>query len=289
MPQRPLCDGGVTAPTEVARIFDPSLSEISGLVSSPTHPGVLWVHNDRGDRARVFALSTNGALLGEVSLPGIAAVDFEDIAAAPCPDLSGPCIYVADTGDNDHTRDELAVIAFPEPEVAVDRPLPDGAAPETTWRFPLLADDHPDIEAFVVTPDARDMIFYEKERTNARIFRSRAPWTPDVPQDLEETETFDPPLLGDDSGGPTGADLHPSGERLLLRTHNAVFEVRLDERDGYRLADVKGSSFAQLFAVPPDEHQGEAVGFADDGRGIWTVSERLPDDAIQPIHFAACQ
>ena len=54
--------------------------ELSGLVLSRSQPGVLWAHNDSGDRARVFALRPNGSVLADLDVPGAEAVDWEDIA-----------------------------------------------------------------------------------------------------------------------------------------------------------------------------------------------------------------
>ena len=39
------------------------LDEISGLASSRAHDDVLWAHNDSGNPARLYAISTRGRLL----------------------------------------------------------------------------------------------------------------------------------------------------------------------------------------------------------------------------------
>src|SRR5688572_32197460 len=44
------------APAAQGTLREQMLSEISGLAFSPTQ-GVLWVHNDSGDEARVYAVS----------------------------------------------------------------------------------------------------------------------------------------------------------------------------------------------------------------------------------------
>ena len=36
----------------------------SGIIASRAQKGVLWSHNDRGDDARIFAISEEGADLG---------------------------------------------------------------------------------------------------------------------------------------------------------------------------------------------------------------------------------
>ncbi|MDA9256925.1 hypothetical protein N9P41_03270, partial [Pseudomonadales bacterium] len=49
----------------VGDIQDRELNESSGLASSNLSDEVLWSFNDSGDSARIFALSTTGAALGQ--------------------------------------------------------------------------------------------------------------------------------------------------------------------------------------------------------------------------------
>jgi hypothetical protein len=44
------------------------IREASGIVASRQNPGVLWVHNDSGDSARVFAINEKGEFLARASL-----------------------------------------------------------------------------------------------------------------------------------------------------------------------------------------------------------------------------
>ena len=47
-----------------------AIKEASGIAASRRVDDVWWVHNDSGDTARVFAISTNGQTLGEYALTG---------------------------------------------------------------------------------------------------------------------------------------------------------------------------------------------------------------------------
>lgn len=289
MPARAQCEGEYDPPDTVGLVADDDLAEASGIVASPVHPGVLWLHNDSGDEARLFAMSTSGAALGELALAGIVADDFEDLAAAPCPDLVSACLYVCDCGDNALERDEIIVYAVREPDVAPDRPLADGAAADQIWRFALEVPGGPaNIEAFVVTPDATAMIFFEKERDEARVLRLPAPWNPSERVALELANRITAP--GIDIGGAgviTGADLHPSGERVLLRTYIGAFEARIDPT-GAGAAGVDGADYIEVFR-PGDELQGEAIAYDEQGTGIWTVSESPDRTPNQPLHHADCR
>jgi len=291
MPERPICDGHVGVPVDAALITEPALVEVSGIVASPSHSGVLWAHADSGDGARVFAISTQGASLGEVRLPSVKAVDFEDIAAGPCPDLGGPCIYVADTGNNSHDREELIVYAFPEPNVSPELPLAEPISVDSPWRFPFIVDGKKaDIEAFIVLPDATGMIFFEKKKKKARVFSYPAPWLANVPVTLVAMGEIDPPGI-DLAGGHliTSADIHPSGKRLLLRTYFGVFEATIDPYGDKPVHTLTLDDFTLALEGPLPEPQGEAVAYDEAGTGIWTVSES-PDRTTQPpLHHAVCE
>lgn len=289
MPLREQCQGAYDAPQTVGPVGEDKLAEASGIVASPTHPGVLWLHNDSGDDARLFAISTTGAALGELALPGVNADDFEDIAAAPCPDLLAACLYVCDCGDNALTRGELVVYAVLEPDVAPDRPLVDGSAAQQIWRFELEVPGGPaNVEGFVVLPDVSAMIFFEKQRDDLRVLRLPAPWTADARATLEIANRITAP--GVDLGGAgviTDADIHPTGERLLLRTYIDAFEARVDI-GGVGVTGLDGPDFVEVFR-PIDEPQGEAIAYDDQGTGIWTVSESPDGTPNQPLHHATCR
>src|SRR5687767_12309589 len=66
--------------TEVGTLRDDKLVESSGLVASRKNPDVLWVHNDAGDKPRLFAVSTKGTALTRIDVAGAEARDWEDIA-----------------------------------------------------------------------------------------------------------------------------------------------------------------------------------------------------------------
>lgn len=287
MPEIPVCNANTDEPVEVGTLENAALTEISGLARSPTHKNVLWGHNDSGDSARVFAISSTGKDLGVLTLPNITAVDFEDIAAAPCPDLNGPCIYVGDTGDNNLSRTSMAVYAFPEPAtVDENHPLPANSEPSIVWRFPIASPVGPiDIEAMVVLPDASAMVFIEKASSGARVLKYASPWSPEGLATLEVTTTFDPPAAALERDQlPTAADVHPSGTRMLLRTYGAVFELKLD--NGVTADHFAASDLTKLFDGPASEPQGESIAYDVDGTGFFTVSESPQPN--QPLHHASC-
>ena len=289
MPTRAQCAGTFGSAATVD-LVDGGVAEASGVVPSPTTAGLLWLHNDSGDSARLFAVSTAGQVLGELRLPGVTAVDFEDLAAAPCPDARAACLWVADTGDNGWdtatARAALAVYAVREPAVDVATSfMPIDAA--RVWRFPFTAEGGPaNVEAFVALPDASALVFYEKKNDGARILRLDAPFLEDTVVEARVISHFDTPGTGTALRLATSADLHPSGTRLLLRTYQALWQAELAT---VALDDVEQGDFVQV--AQPAELQGEAACYDESGQGVWTLSEQVTVGGItldNPLHHLPC-
>lgn len=291
MPQRPDCAGGYAElPTPTAPLGDPLLVEVSGLVASPSQPSVLWMHNDSGDAARLYAADTEGRALLRVELVGVDFTDAEDIAAAPCPDASGPCLWVADVGNNRRDRDQVFVFAVPEPEVDVEaeamRTIQ--VSGDDVWRFPLRYPGLPfDAEALVVLPDASALVLIEKrDAAESRVVAASAPFARDEDNFLEVLGMFANPGVGIENGRMiTGADLHPNGERMLVRTYTGVFEVFLGEAGALGLP---GEVAETITLGPLSEPQGEAIAYDDSGKGVWTVSEDPNQQQPKPLNHYAC-
>ena len=295
VPSREVCAHEYAAfPSDEGALQDEALIETSGVVASRSHPGVLWMHNDSGDSARLFALRTDGTSLGRLVIRDAEFKDAEDIAAAPCPDLGGACLYVADTGDAGGERGaDLMIYAVLEPDVTPDKPLPEDAAAERVWRLPITVPGGPaNIEAIAVAPDATGIYLYEKrEDAPARIFMYPAPWTVDEPFTLIESGRFNSPGVGLVERGRlvTGASMHPSGTRILLRSYTGIFEYRFDTGRGGNPGDLASIEPLTVALGPLSEPQGEAVGYDEAGTGIWSVSESPDKEPGQVLHHFSCE
>jgi hypothetical protein len=119
------CAGTLRA-TTAGQVGSKALTETSGVAASRDNPGVLWAHNDSGDTARVFAMTTSGQHLGWFTLGGAAAIDWEDMPIGPGPQAGRSYLYLADIGDNNHARPSIVVYRVPEPSVNVQQPPGDG-------------------------------------------------------------------------------------------------------------------------------------------------------------------
>ncbi|CAN5887733.1 hypothetical protein BH11MYX3_BH11MYX3_40620 [soil metagenome] len=241
-------------------ITSPGAAELSGLVASHTVPGLVWTHNDSGDGARLFAVSTTGIARGVGTLAGATATDWEDIAWGPCGSAS--CLFVADIGDNALGRTSVQIYEVDEPS-QINGPV------NLTYRaFDVAYPDGPhNAESLFVDPRDGATYVITKQATNpSTVFRM--PRTAGVMATAVSAGTITIPsgtLLI------TAADLHADacGVRLLVRTYDALFELR----------GAATVTIAQLLSSTPvpvphgSEMQGEAVTYLPDGRSYLTVSE----------------
>lgn len=113
-----------------ARVEHPPIDEMSGIAKSRTYEGVFWVHNDSGDRPRIFAIRQDGSVVAPpqvsrrdssnrpenappvfegIPIEGAGNIDWEDIA------IDGDTLYIADMGNNFNARRDLAIYVLKEP------------------------------------------------------------------------------------------------------------------------------------------------------------------------------
>jgi hypothetical protein len=231
----------------------PAATELSGLVLSRSHPGVLWTHNDSGDGPRLLAISGDGRPLGELEPVGAENVDWEDIAA------DDRSLYIGDIGDNLSQRTTVTVYRVP------DRSL-SGAVPATqlTLRYP----DRPhDAEALLVDPSSGALVVVTKSlRETAAVYVAERPSSGTTTTMRRAGQV----RLGN-AIAITAGDISPDGRTIVLRSYDRAFVWRR-HRGEPLLAALRRRS------CTPDadllgEGQGEALALTHDGGGFYTVPE----------------
>lgn len=239
-----------------------TLREVSGIVASQRHPGVYWVHNDSGDTARIFAVRPTGEVLGEYAIDGASAVDWEDIAIAPCADGAGSCIVIGDVGDNAMARTSVDLYRVREPDVIEMS----GSLQATRFRvrYPSGAMN---CEALLVDRrDGASALLIEKREPGAlRLVRVdlTGPGGDRMGEELGTIPGFGALV--------TAADMHPCSRTILVRTYASAWEMHGAPSDS--LAQIVGGPRVERTTAA--EVQGEAIGYTLDGRGYLTTSEGL--------------
>jgi len=250
-----------------ATVEDAEIDEASGMVASRGQAGVLWVHNDSGDSARVFAMDIAGKTLGVFNLAGVEATDWEDLSlgAGPMPGPgTQPWLYIGDIGDNSEKRPSISVVRIPEPDAAEAE-----GGEVTVEDAEILTLTYPDgahnAETLLVDPDDGELVIVTKGDTTG-VYHLPGPIVKGGAYELASVPEAKIPLTVT-----TGGDISPLGDFVIVRTY---IEARLWLRP-------PGTGLAEAFAGEPCvvplnlEVQGETLAIAGDGGGYYTLSEKV--------------
>jgi hypothetical protein len=259
---------------QIGTITTSSLAEISGMAPSRTARGLWWVHNDSGDKARIYLIDERGKLHGRFTVTGARNRDWEDMAGFVDGNKK-PMLYLADFGDNSRKRDDLTIYRVKEPALPKNgsKSLRDGAT-EAAEAFPFrYPDGRHDAEAlFVDQKNGRPYIITKSMSSAGGVYRFPLPLRPKEKVTLEKVsgEAVDQiaKLLM-----VTGAAVSPDGSRVVIRTYFGAHEMMRSSGSGPFEAIFK----SELKTIKiPLLRQGEAISYTLDGRSIVTTSEKIP-------------
>lgn len=262
-PEPVACDGFESA-VLAGRLPD-ALDEVSGLVASRAHPGVLWALEDSGNAAALYALDIDGSVLATVQVPAVNR-DWEDLAIAPCGDTD--CLWIADVGDNQLVRDDTRLVVVQEPAIA------DGSARIVRTVEVDYADGPHNVEALVVDAAGEPTLFGKQDDGRSAILRRSG-------DTFRSVASLEVAGLGDDAWASrvTAADLWTDGGGLLVRTYGRAWQFDLGD-DG--VAAVADAEREELEA--PAQAQVEAVAWDPTIGGWWQTTEGVGAE----LYFVAC-
>ncbi len=243
------------------------LRESSGVAVSRRQDGILWTHNDSGNRNRLYAVNQRGEVLATFRVREAANIDWEDIALGPCPMHTGECLYIADTGDNLRRRETVSIYIVPEPDVPPDA-LGDLRDTEPARKVDFRYENGPhDVEAMAVAPSGEILLVSKGQRNPIQVYALQ-------PNELTTSELVLRPMnhagmlqLRLRAPWVTGAAFSPNGDRVVVRTYTELFFFTLV---GGALVQEGAPCFFGAF-----EPVGEAVDFLD-GKTLVMTSEALP-------------
>lgn len=254
----------------VGRLTRNRLAEASGVAASRVNPGIFWVVADGGNDAELHAVDSTGDLRATIPIRNAKNVDWEEVAVGPCEQSS--CVYIADTGDNNERRREVAIHRVKEPQLA--RPGNKGKdSSPNSLRVETLRVTYPDgphdVEAMGVLPDGALLLVSKGRSGGVLAFRIEAdawhqPGTT-IPQRVDSL-----PIAASLGTGRavTGMAITADGKRVMVRTYRDLFPFAL--QDGRRFTPLGSPTACDILGAEP---QGEAITWLDDGR-LLLMSER---------------
>ncbi len=271
------CEGqSFASPVEFGTVNAFEITEASGIISSRQNPGVLWTHNDSGYPGSVFAISTNGTLLGRYYLPTVFYGNFEDIAVGPGGTPEHQYIYLGDIGDNFTSRTSIRVFRFPEPAIySYFSNAPPVLPLVTSQEIELMYPDGPfDAEALMIDPLTGDLFISTKETNSARIYMAtRAELDGGGPIEM----TFVREMFFSGFRSVSSGDISHDGRLIIMRRNGRAWSWnrQMNQSVGAALA---ASGSTQPVA---EDLNGESIGFQETGLGYFTLSEGFQ----QPIMY----
>ena len=229
--------------SEVGKVVNPAMTEVSGVVASRKHPGTFWIHTDGGKQPFLVAINRDGETIAKFEVSAKFS-DWEDIAI----DDQGH-LFLGDLGNNDGERNELRVYRVAEPDMASTGKRPK-LRPAQTWRLKFPHQSF-DCESLFVVGTNGFVISKLSNNEQARVYRF--PLTPSKePVTLVEVGVL--PI----TSPVTGADVSKDGKLLgVVAKHGAhVFRIDGDPAIAGRLG---------RWFTPFANHHIEGCTFVEDG------------------------
>jgi hypothetical protein len=246
---------------KLSQLKNKKMKEISGLVSSINNPKLLWGHNDSGNKAELFLIDENLSVKLTCELAGIENRDWEDIAAGPGPDSSKNYLYVADIGDNEAQYQYKYIYRFEEPTWSQhEESITISEFDRLTFQLP---DERKDTETLLLDPATKNLYVITKREDPVYLYELKYPYA------TEDTITANK-IMALPFTKIVGGDFSADGKEILLKNYHQVFYW--NSATAKTISEILEDSPEEIpYVVEP---QGEAVAWARDGSGFYTLSEQ---------------
>ncbi|GES13720.1 hypothetical protein Amac_073170 [Acrocarpospora macrocephala] len=225
---------------------DKRITESSGLALSPTHPDIIYTHNDSDAGPQFFAVGMDGRTRATFTLAGAEARDWEAMAASKDPETGRGVLWFADIGDNlEGAWPDISVYKVIEPQRMRDATLQ-----AVRYRF-RYADGGRNAEGLMVHPKTGRLYVVTKEFVGS-IYQA--------PKILRTDRTNVLRRVGEAPIMATDAAYAPDGATFVIRTY---FSASI-----YKAPDKLVSKVSM-----PALAQSESVTYTRDGSALLTGSE----------------
>ena len=258
------------------------LVEASGAVFSRREADLLWVVNDGGHPAALYAIKTDGGDQGRITVAGARNTDWEDLAGF---DLNGRAyLLIADVGDNQALRKTSRIYVVEEPDRLVSGAFPD--AVEVAWQFDFRFEDGPrDCEGVAVEPQAGRIFLITKRTRPPQLYvlplRPPAEMTVPTARRVGEVSRIPSPTVQERMAHPRLGAFFSQPTAMDIRADNRLAVV-LTYKDAYLFRRARAQTWAEALAGQPvtlrlpELKQKEAACFDGTGRSVYVTTEQRP-------------
>lgn len=267
--------------TQIGKVTDYAVSEISGLARSQVNKNALWMINDSGDGPNIYALAQTGELLTSIKIDGADNIDWEDLALFSFKGVN--YLLIADTGGNTSHRDVFDIYIIREPNL---QQTPKSV--NVQWAIHFRYEDKArDCEAVAVDALTENIYLLSKRSTPPVLYE--LPLRPDgdgviLAKKLGEINTIPQPAIDDIKerydeyqSQPTGLDAAAGGKQIAVLTYRRLFLYNRAENESW----IEALNRTPLQIEYPRLKQAEAVCFYDNGPAVLVTSEQIPAPIIK--------
>ncbi|KAL4227240.1 hypothetical protein ACF0H5_012685 [Mactra antiquata] len=248
--------------TSVGKIDNAELNEVSGCAASRMFKDVLYMHNDHGDRPRIFAVNaTNAMVIATFEISPAEHYDWEDIAVGPCSKTdTASCIFILDDGTY-HGVDKRTIYRLYEPSSLVSQTIAPNGVLKYNWTERAA-------DTIMVDPDAN--VYIIGNVLGGRGMMIQLPdfaWNNNNPVWVESGSFFSMYSTHTD---PESGDISSAGNEVLVKNSGHVYYWK------YTDGDVVGALIHPGADVPYIAGGlAETVCWSADAQAYFTISEGL--------------
>ena len=258
------------------------IDEASGIASSRVNPDIIWIHNDSGDLAKIYAIGLDGSYLGVLRLEGVIARDWEDMCIGPGPKDNSDYIYIGDIGDNFSRKDKKKIYRFEEPILNIDSlSIPFNMTMENVDKITFIyPNNKADSEALMIDPLTKDLHIITKKESSPHIYT--------LPYPQSTTSVITARHLGNISISPekpylmsdriVAGDISRDGRMVLIKTYYQIILINRNPALPFSSILEEEQTILDYIIEP----QGESVCWSSDQSGYFTISEQYKK---MPVHL----
>lgn len=256
------------APEKTGKLEDDRLDETSGITPSHVKKDWYWLHNDSGDKARVFLANRSGEAKGCANF-NEEVFDCEDIASG-IGYQPGTFVYLGDIGDNMAIRSQINIYVFEENELLKAAQKNDKIKHyrKVTLQYP---DGPRDAETLMIDPKDSLVYIVSKREKNVHVYTTTLKQLFTQAKITLQLRAVIPHTYL------TSGDISADGSEVLLRNYDSLFYWKRKPNEPV-YETVKS---APVLLPYRREKQGEAICFTTANDGFLTTSE----GKHQPIYF----